>query len=333
MQGLLPYFSVACLILGAAGADAIESGTQESPQTAHLNPGDFVWHPESAPDGPVVIVVDLAQQRLQVFRNGVQIGRSTVSSGEGKYATPAGIFTIVQKQVTHHSNLYHEARMPYMERLTWSGLAIHAGNVPDHPESHGCVHVPMDFAKKLYDITSQGCTVLITNGQNSSGPTDKPDLAFSTGTTSAPKTSPATPFVWRPDAAPTGSLSVVYSSADRQVHVYRAGVEIGRADTGNAAPPDVGNRVYAAHAQTAPDGSHQWNLLGSLESSPAPNAADVLHQLNIPPPFRDDMRKTITPGTTLVLTDEPVDRTKPGDPGSDIMDTADQANPPAATPQ
>ena len=324
MQRAFYFLFLICCWIGSAKIIAIESGTQKSPQTPDLSAGDFVWQPEAAPDGPIVIVVDLAQQRLQVFRNGTQIGRSTISSGQGKNATPAGIFTILQKNVAHHSNLYHEATMPYMERLTWAGLAIHAGNVPDHPESHGCVHVPLTFAKKLYEITNKGCTVLITAGTNSSGPTKKPDLEFSTGTKSAPVTTPAMPFVWRPELALTGPLSVVFSSADRQVHIYRGGVEIGRASTGDAPAPSVGDRVYAAQDQTDPDGSREWNVLGSLDSTPAPNAADVLRQLGIPPEFRDDMQKTISPGTTLVLTDEPVDRQKSQDQGSDIMDTTNR---------
>lgn len=289
----------------AIAVSAIESGTEKNPQTAELTPGDFVWQPELSTDGPVVIIVDLSQQRLQVYRNGVQIGRSTISSGQVGYETPAGIFTIVEKNETHHSNKYHEASMPLMERLTWDGLAIHAGNVPNHPESHGCVHVPMAFAKKLYDVTSKGCVVLMTEGKNSSGPTKKPDLEFSIGKVSAPTLSPTTPFVWRPEVAATGGMCVVFSSADHEVHVYRDGEEIGRATTG--ASPSIGNRVYAAQAQTGPDGSRQWNQLGSLDSSPAPDAADVLRQLNLPAEFRDDMGKAITAGATLVLTDEAVD--------------------------
>ena len=87
-----------------------------------LQAGDYVWHPETASTGPVVIIVDLSKQLLQVYRAGVLIGRSTISSGKGSHATPTGLFTILQKRTSHHSNAYHEASMPYMERLTWGGL-------------------------------------------------------------------------------------------------------------------------------------------------------------------------------------------------------------------
>jgi lipoprotein-anchoring transpeptidase ErfK/SrfK len=153
MKDVILGVSLAVLIIWATDAGAIESGTEVSPQNPKLQAGDYVWQPDVAPTGPVVIVVDLSKQVLKVFRNGVQIGRSTISSGKDSHPTPPGIFTILQKKVTHHSNIYHEASMPYMERLTWDGLAIHAGNLPGFPESHGCVHVPMQFAKKLYGVT------------------------------------------------------------------------------------------------------------------------------------------------------------------------------------
>jgi hypothetical protein len=300
-------------------AHAIETGTQESPQTQQLQPGDYVWQPEVSPEGPIVIIVDLSKQLLQVYRNGVEVGRSFVSAGVTSHETPTGIFTILQKRITHHSNKYHEASMPFMERLTWGGLAIHAGNVPGHPESHGCVHVPMAFARKLYGITVKGATVLITGGGTTGGPEATPALEFATtaGTHPAPN---GAPFAWHPEVSRSGPLSVVYSSADQQLTIYRSGMEIGQARTGGSAPP-VGDRVYVALTQTNPTGFHEWKLLGSLESSPAPDAAELLQQLAIAPAFLENMRQTVTPGTTLVLTDEPVNE-KSHEPGTDILDTA-----------
>jgi hypothetical protein len=306
-------------LVGAPAARAIESGTQESPQTQQLQPGDYVWQPTVSPDGPIVIIVDLSKQLLQVYRDGVEIGRSTVSGGVAAHETPTGIFTILQKRITHHSNKYHEASMPFMERLTWGGLAIHAGGVPGHPESHGCVHVPLAFARKLYRITVKGATVLITGGGTTGGPEATPALEFATTAGTHPPPNGA-PFAWHPEAAHSGSLSVVYSSADQQLTLYRGGIEIGQARTGGAAPA-VGDRVYVAQARTDPAGFHGWKLLGSLESSAAPDAAALFQQLAIAPAFLADMRQTVTPGTTLVLTDEPVNE-KSHETGTDILDTA-----------
>jgi hypothetical protein len=314
-----------CLTLAflvcATEVRAIETGTQESPQTQQLHPSDYVWQPKASPDGPIVIIVDLSRQLLQVYRNGVEIGRSTVSSGVASHETPTGIFTILQKRITHHSNTYHEASMPFMERLTWGGLAIHAGGVPGHPESHGCVHVPLAFARKLYGVTVKGATVLITGGGTTGGPEATPALGFATTAGTHPPPNGA-PFAWHPKAARSEPLSVVYSSSDQQLTLYRGGIEIGQARAGSVAP-SVGDRVYVALAQTNPAGFHEWKLLGSLESSPAPDAADLLQQLAIAPAFLDDMRQTVTPGTTLVLTDEPVNE-KSHETGTDILDTASE---------
>ena len=115
-----------------------------------LKPGEFVWDPAIAPDGPLVVVVSLTEQRGYVYRNGVEMGYTTVSSGKPGHVTPTGIFTVLQKDRDHHSSKYNDAPMPYQERLTWDGVALHAGGLPGYPESHGCVHLPSQFAEDLF---------------------------------------------------------------------------------------------------------------------------------------------------------------------------------------
>jgi lipoprotein-anchoring transpeptidase ErfK/SrfK len=117
-----------------------------------------VWHPEVSPAGPVVINVSLPEQLLYVYRNGVRIGRSSISSGKAGRQTPTGVFTILEKHEKHASSIYKGASMPYMERVTWGGVALHAGNLPGYPASHGCVRLPLDFAQQLYTVTSKGTT-------------------------------------------------------------------------------------------------------------------------------------------------------------------------------
>jgi hypothetical protein len=121
---LLSLGLVLCF-LGEVELRAITPGNEASPQATNLQPGDFVWQPQNAPNGPVVIIVDLSQQAMQVYRNGTLIGRSTIGAGKGEHPTPTGIFTILQKELTHHSTKYHEASMPYMQRLTWDGGPLH----------------------------------------------------------------------------------------------------------------------------------------------------------------------------------------------------------------
>src|ERR1700704_177309 len=123
-------------------------GRRIAPFTPTLKPGDYIWHPEVSPAGPVVVLVSLPDQVMFVYRNGVRIGRSTVSTGKQGKRTPTGVFTVLQKKVTHESSIYKGAKMPNMQRLTWSGIAMHAGQLPGYPASHGCVRLPEEFAAK-----------------------------------------------------------------------------------------------------------------------------------------------------------------------------------------
>jgi len=106
-----------CLAAAPVCARALDPGSIAA-SVETLRPGEFLWAPEAAPGGPVIIIVSLARQRAYVYRNGVLIGISTVSTGAAGHETPTGVFTILQKKVAHRSNLYNDAPMPYMQRLT-----------------------------------------------------------------------------------------------------------------------------------------------------------------------------------------------------------------------
>jgi hypothetical protein len=109
----------------------------------------------------LAIIVSIPKQRVFVYRNGIQIAVSPCSTGKKGHETPTGVFTILQKEKDHHSNIYDNAPMPFMERLTWNGVALHAGNLPGYPASHGCIRLPAAFATKLYEITQVGTPVII----------------------------------------------------------------------------------------------------------------------------------------------------------------------------
>jgi lipoprotein-anchoring transpeptidase ErfK/SrfK len=112
--------------------------------------------------GPLVVNVSLNRQRLTVYDAHGAIASSPVSSGRAGYATPAGVYTIVQKKRMHYSNLYASAPMPNMQRLTWSGVALHAGALPGYPASHGCIRLPHGFSKKLFGMTGMGTRVIVS---------------------------------------------------------------------------------------------------------------------------------------------------------------------------
>ena len=128
-----------------------------------MEPGQFVWDEDRAGDGTIEIVVSLPQQLAYVYRDGRLIGVSTVSSGQPGYDTPTGTFAILQKNRDHRSNLYDGAPMPFMQRLTWDGIALHGGEIPGRPASHGCVRLPQRFARDLFALTELGATVHITD--------------------------------------------------------------------------------------------------------------------------------------------------------------------------
>ena len=136
---------------------------QVDPSYDSLQPGEFEWSVDPASvQGPLVIVVSLADQRAWVFRNGERIATSTVSTGKTGKETPTGVFPILEKKKVHHSNRYDNAPMPFMQRLTWDGVAMHAGRLPGYPASHGCVRLPKEFARTLFEVTNRNETVVIS---------------------------------------------------------------------------------------------------------------------------------------------------------------------------
>ncbi len=111
--------------------------------------------------GPLTIVVSVGEQRARVFDGTSQIAESQVSSGMRGYPTPMGVFTVIQKDRYHHSNLYNGAPMPYMQRITWSGTAMHTGVLPGYAASHGCIRLPNSFAARLWTMTKLGTRVIV----------------------------------------------------------------------------------------------------------------------------------------------------------------------------
>lgn len=152
------------LCLPAASAFAQEAIAQfDIASSQALKPGQFVWKDGGDASEPVTVTVSIPLQRAYVFRGSTLIGVSTVSTGKPGHETPTGEFEILQKKVMHKSNLYDDAPMPFMQRLTWDGIALHAGNIPGRPASHGCVRLPSAFAKKLFAATEMGALVSINN--------------------------------------------------------------------------------------------------------------------------------------------------------------------------
>src|SRR5258707_7730420 len=299
-------------------AETHTKGTTVAPFTPTLKPGIIAWHPELSPGGPVVVLVSLPDQILYVYRNGVRIGRSTVSTGKPGKHTPTGVFTVLQKKVRHESSIYKGAKMPHMQRLTWSGIALHAGYLPGYPASAGCVRMPVDFAAKLYLVTGIGTTVIIADHNSTPNHTVRPGLLFS-GKAGPP---PAGGFVWAPEKSTRGPVSIIVSAPDRRIYVYRNGVEIGRAPvTGLESARLSGTYVYSADSTIDSSGRRDWISTASVGRK-APNLKNLEDRISIDSSFLQDVRAIIIPGTTLVVTDAPVSGQTQSGPGFDIL-TAD----------
>jgi len=144
-------------LTAASAGDLIESDADG------LRAGQYLVSSEPVSGGPVAIVISLPAQTAFVYQDGRLVGMSTVSTGKRGHRTPTGTFPILQKRVFHRSNLYSNAPMPYMQRLTWSGVALHAGQLPGYPASHGCIRLPMAFARFLFDTTEIGTVAMVTD--------------------------------------------------------------------------------------------------------------------------------------------------------------------------
>ncbi|WP_294539139.1 L,D-transpeptidase family protein [uncultured Rhodoblastus sp.] len=298
--------------LSMSGAPALAQGAQQSApldfarDALALKPGEFVWAPEIAPSGPVSIVVDLSTQRATIYRNGVRIGVTTVSTGKRGHETPSGVFSILAKDAHHRSSKYNNAKMPYTQKLTQDGVALHAGGLPGYPESHGCVHLPLALAQKLFTSTTYSTTVVISGRAGM-----KADEVF--GGVLAPvnqsgKHDPHVPLAvgesyrWRPELAPEGPVAFILSVSDQRLVVMRNGVEIGRAKVA----VDVGS--LGTHVMTmveAANGARQWVLVGvagHADEANLPVSSDLLSLIHMPTGFQAQVAPLVVPGTTVLVT-------------------------------
>jgi L,D-transpeptidase catalytic domain len=119
----------------------------------------------NVPKGPQQIFISINQQKLHVYSNGVHVADTSIATGVSDHPTPLGVFSIIQKQVFHRSNIYSNAPMPFMQRVTWSGVAMHEGQNIGHPASHGCIRMPHDFAVRLYRLTKLNARVIIARAE------------------------------------------------------------------------------------------------------------------------------------------------------------------------
>lgn len=305
------------LLMAAASVEAaplqVPSPAQLKSQLEHLKPGQFLWYPQVSPVGPVTVVVSLTEQRAYVYRNGIAIGVSTVSSGKPGRETPTGVFSILQKKVEHKSSLYNSAPMPYMERLTWDGIALHAGHLPGYPASHGCVRLPLAFAKKLYEVTGFSSTTVIVSDTHSA-PVEvyHPGVlapTVSDGKAQGPLVLTNQQF-WNDPDPTSGPLSILISRADLRAYVFRGGQLIGSApalsldSSRNRSGMAVYSLLEKPSALALEAGLPlRWSVVGLSNPEYGNSPYEQLGKLNMTADFQRHLREAMDVGTMLVITD------------------------------
>jgi hypothetical protein len=294
----------------------VSSPTELARAADALQPGEWVWAAEVAPTGPILIYVDLSRQRATVYRNGVRIAVSTISSGKPGHETPIGVFTILQKDASHHSKKYNNAPMPFQERLTWDGVALHAGGLPGYPESHGCVHLPYTFSQQLFSITTLGATVVVEgDAANHITTTDASLLAplNAKGQKVDQQHLDSEEYRWQPEKSPTGPLTIIVSKHDQRIVVLRNGVEIGRS-VAQINDDDPGSHVISM--TRGPDGKNHWiyvGLPGHDDDKGRELDEATLNRVHMPREFFQAVSQALVPGTTVLVTQSSVGASTTGE--------------------
>ena len=320
---LLTYVMASVALTTQSAAQKVDIGSGSVVTTvARLKAGQYVWEPQVAPSGPMLLIVNTHTQRAVLFRNGVPIAATTISTGRRGRETPRGVFTVLEKQVVHHSSKYDNAPMPYMQRLTWYGVALHAGHLPGYPASHGCIRMPAGFAKLLYGVTTLGMTVVITDHATQPRLAPTPAIIASPKVAEVPKS--AEQIEWNPGKAPSGPVSIVVSASDGRAVVLRNGVEIG------SAPVAVGGSVTGTWAYALRDvdaqGQHWMRI--PLNAGDAPNVVvprTEWERFKAPPQFRLAVRDILQPGATIVVTADSLRSGAVAEPVT-VMEGGEKAN-------
>jgi hypothetical protein len=301
--------------LGALLVSGGPSVAQDVAAIKAMKPGEFIWRPELSPSGPVVIVVSLPHQLVHVYRNGLVIGVSTCSTGAPGHGTPTGVFTILQKREEHYSSTYNNAPMPKMQRLTWRGVALHAGHLPGYPASKGCIRLPVEFSRVLFSVTGLGTSVIIADQTSAHSAVVQPGLilpgdvaenakkantkAVQTQTRAAGKSTSQSSFA-----------SILVSGADRQAYLLVDGAITFQTPISifDETKP-IGTHLYSLIGPS-PDGhSLKWN---SFDIGGDPDSSTTVDLWSDPVLGRIEyldgagvkqVAQALHPGTTMVVTD------------------------------
>lgn len=277
-----------------------------------LKPGQFTWNPDRQPVGPVAVVVSLPQQLVHVYRNGVRIAVSTCSTGKPGHSTPTGVFVVLEKYKNHRSSTYNEAPMRNMNRLTWSGVALHAGNLPGYPASHGCVRLPTEFSAKLFTVTHIGTPVIISGSHSDPWELTHPGMVLAGYAENEFQKIESSlegkkhPADWtETETAPI--VSVIASSLDKRIMLIENGTVVSESPLTVVGDGSLGNHVLLLQGPHGGSQGMRWSAIS--HSDPIGTNAqpgDMLQRLRSSDEFVVELQKRMHPGMIVILTDAPL---------------------------
>jgi hypothetical protein len=284
-------------------------------KTNDLKPGEFTWHPERSPSGPVAVIVSIPDQRAHVYRNGIRIGVSTCSTGKPGHSTPTGVFTILEKDKNHHSSTYNNAPMPNMNRLTWNGVALHAGQLPGYPASHGCIRLPMKFSELLFGITHVGVPVIIAGSHSDPKEVVHPGLVLGDYAhhefTSVHGKLKGEKLPWQAEVttADSASTAVIVSHGDMTITILENGAPVaeGPATLTNPEKP-LGRHVFMLTGAHEGSRGLSWHAISHHDQTGIPLGQPeeaVLQRIKADKPVLQAIQERMHPGMVLVTTELP----------------------------
>ena len=274
----------------------------------NMLPGEFTWHPERSPAGAVAVIVSIPEQRVHVYRNGVRIAVSTCSTGRPGHGTPTGVFTVLQKDRDHRSSTYGGAPMPNMNRLTWDGIALHAGNLPGYPASHGCVRLPLKFSELLFGITHLGTPVIIAGSKADPWELVHPGLVLGVPAEEEMAEAVAAlegkkhPSDWTAGAE-YPIVTLLATGADRRAVLIEDGVEVAEGGLTVTGPGTLGEHVFVLNRGA--DGGLHWTGITHHPDPAAPLAAEttLLDRIRVSRELLGRFSRSLHPGATIIVSD------------------------------
>ncbi|MGG7644787.1 L,D-transpeptidase [Rhodovulum sp. YNF3179] len=292
----------------AASISSIALADEAMIDIENMLPGDFTWHPERSPQGAVAVIASIPEQRVHVYRNGVRIAVSTCSTGKPGHETPTGVFTVLQKDADHRSSTYGGAPMPNMNRLTWDGIALHAGNLPGYPASHGCVRLPLEFSRRLFTVTHVGTPVILSGAHNDPWDLIHPGLvlhAFAEQELEIAVSGLETrshPADWT-NEQPYPVTTVLATAADRRIVVMEDGREVMEDEIGLVEDGPLGEHVLVLQRRRGKGLGWMGVTHHADPLHPLWPEEQVLNRLRLSSAANRHLAERLHPGMTFVVSD------------------------------